>query len=357
MKKAFFLSVACALLCCGAIVGCSHPPIKLNGTQSKVTKVIDGKTVQLQNGLKVELLGIKASEHTKKYLEDQVKKQTVTVITDSQQKRQTVKSLKTKVKAYLKVKGESRDVAGKMLASHVAELSIAALKDSLDSFSALTTKEDINRKEMGDSELLATIKPATFAIVCSDGSSGTGFYINNSGLAITNNHVWDGRDLNAQVVYFGDDGTINITQTRRISRKIFTYNSGKIDFTVFQVQIDPNEVTRYIPLAKNHARDGERVAKVGCAVGRPCNFQTGNLSNYNGGYLTHSCGTNHGDSGGPVVNFKGECIGVNQSIEINPSLSAMTGTIQKAEGVAYAVDATLIREVLDQCNPPIEYGR
>ena len=33
----------------------------------------------------------------------------------------------------------------------------------------------------------------------------------------------------------------------------------------------------------------------------------------------------------------------------------MTGTVQKAEGIAYGVDAVLIRRILDENN--IQYGR
>lgn len=80
------------------------------------------------------------------------------------------------------------------------------------------------------------------------------------------------------------------------------------------------------------------------------------MSNYNEGYFfTHSISSNHGDSGGPVANFYGEVVGINQSIEFNESLTKMSGSLQKAEGIAYAVDAMLIRELLDYNG--IKYGK
>ena len=72
-------------------------------------------------------------------------------------------------------------------------------------------------------------------------------------------------------------------------------------------------------------------------------------------YITHSCGTNNGDSGGPLVNFYAEVVGINQSIQFNEYLSRLTGSAQKADGIAYAVDAVTIRRLLKENN--IEYDK
>lgn len=356
MKKINILTLLYALFCYGAIVGCSHPSVKVNGTQSKVTQIIDGKTVQLQNGLKVELLGIKGSEHTKKYLEEQVKGKVVTVISDSHQKKQTLKSYKTKVKAYIKVKGDSRDVAGKMLAFQIAYLNTVALKDSLDSFSELSQMiTGCPRPEMTTSELATYIKPATFYIETASGKSGTGFFIDKFGKAMTCNHVLDGTE-NAAVCFFGEDGTIDRTTIHPIKRILLSYtNEDKIDFTVFQVDLDNGEEVAYLPMAAKHVNQGDKIAKMGCPLGYPGVFATGDLSTYNAGYFTHSIPTNNGDSGGPVVNMRGEVIGINQSVAINVPLSLRTGSVQMAAGIGWAVDVSLIREVLDTKN--ISYGK
>lgn len=319
--------------------------IKVHGIQSKVVKVIDGNHIELQNGLKVEILGIKPSQHTKKYLEEQVKNEYVSIQRDSKQPEFIV-SYKTKIKAYVKVKGERLCVSGKMLFNKTADLRQSSYKDSLNHFIEYA-KAEIPRPEMSTTELVTYMKPATFQIIHENGT-GTGFFINEDGLALTNNHVLDGTK-NAVICFFGDNGTLDEANTRGINSIPLTNKHEKIDFTVFYVQLRPNEKVRYMPLVSQHVKDGSEVYKLGCPVGKHADFQGGILSNYNEGYFTHSIGTNHGDSGGPIVNKKGEVVGINQSIEFNPVIN------EQAKGIAYGVDALLIRKILDDND--IEYGR
>lgn len=352
--KTNVLKILLALLTI-VISGCqscgSHSDkIKVNGIQSKVQKVINGNTIELKNGLKVELLGIKPSEHTKNYLEKQVKGENVIVIADSKQK-QFIKSYKTKVKAYVKLKGSKYCISGSLLLNKIAELNQTSLKDSLKQF--IRYSQDTIRRPMTLPELREYMRPATFQIRREDGGMGTGFFINDDGLALTNNHVLDG-SKRAVVYFFGEDGHIDETNYRTINSYVLTSEDAKIDFTVFYVQLRNNEKVRYLPLVKQHIREGEQIAKIGCPVGLPCDFNDGLLKTYFEGYFSHGISTNHGDSGGPIANLRGEAVGVNQSIEFNAALSAMTGSVQKAEGIAYAVDAVLIRKVLDEHD--IKYG-
>lgn len=324
--------------------------IKVDGMQSKVQKVLDGNKIELKNGLKVEILGIRPTEDTKNYLEKHVKNENVIIIADSKQK-QFIKSYKTKVKAYVKLKGDKYCISGKLLLNGTAELRQTAVHDSLEHFKAYPNIGG-ERPPMSQTELLTYMKPATFMVYCQNEGLGTGFFINDNGLALTNNHVYDGSQ-NAVICFFGDDGKLDATNYRKINRVLYTVRTGekeRIDFTVFQVQLDNGEKVRYMPLIKQHARDGEKIAKIGCPLGTSlCDFQPGTLSHYNEGYFTHNIPTNHGDSGGPIVNFKGEVIGVNQSIDFNDVIR------EQAKGIAYGVDAVLIRQVLDENN--IQYGR
>ena len=108
-----------------------------------------------------------------------------------------------------------------------------------------------------------------------------------------------------------------------------------------------------MPLVSQHANDGEDVAKIGCPLGENAHYATGTLSNYkydeDGCYLIHTIPTNPGDSGGPVVNFKGEVVGINQSIRINQQFSS------PGQGMAYAVDVVQIAEWLK--SKGIVYGK
>ena len=341
--------IVCLVVLLGIVVflsGCKNNNIKVNGIQSKVVKVVSGNQIELQNGLKVEILGIKPTQHTEKYLKEHVKNEVVTIIRDSKQ-REFIGTYKSKVKAYVKIKGERLCVSGKLLLNKTAELRQTSVKDSLQHFIEYA-KQDIPRPEMTSTELVTYMKPATFQIILDDGSTGTGFFINDNGLALTNNHILDGTK-NAVICFFGDNGALDQANTRYINSFVLTSEHEKVDFTVFYVQLRPNEKVRYMPLVSRHAKDGEEIFKLGCPVGIHADFQGGILSNYNDGYFTHSIGTNHGDSGGPIVNKRGEVVGVNQSIEFNPVIN------EQAKGIAYGVDALLIRKVLDDND--VEYGR
>lgn len=353
------ISIACTIY---TSCGDSWKP---NGKESRVVNVKDGRTVELQNGLEVQLLGVKESELAKVYLQEHVEGKTVVIVRDvkSNTPHETYKKMPKKIKAYLKIKGETLSINGKLLQMDYCKLDLSNCSDSADVFSQYT-KYPHPDKLYKDEELLTKIKPATFQILHENGSLGTGFFINEYGLAVTNNHVLSPENMDAVCIFFGDNGQLDTHNYRNIDRIILTYANTKIDFTVFQVRLDQNEKVPYLPLAKTKQNDGIRVAKLGCPAGVVSNFQTGTLSNYNtltdnmGNeyyYITHSCGTNNGDSGGPVVNFYAEVVGINQSIQFNEYLSRLTGSAQKADGIAYAVDAVTIRRLLKENK--IEYDK
>lgn len=344
MKRNYLSMFMCMLTL--SFFSCSDTQIQVNGMESKAINIVDGNTVELQNGTKVVLLGIKPSSNSQKYLENHVKGRNVRVIADSRQP-QYIKSNLTTVYAYLRVEGERGCVNNKLLLTRQAEINPNQQCDSLRSFSELIKLK--RHPMMTTDQLLTYMKPATFCILTESGGMGTGFFISENGLALTNNHVLDGSE-GAGVFFFGDDGTIDTSQLHYIKRIVKTYNDGgKIDYTIFIVDLDNNTKCQYLPLIEGRANDGEQIAKLGCPVGELGNFQTGILSNYNENYITHSIGANHGDSGGPVVNYRGEVVGINQSIQFNRTIG------EQAKGIAYAVDALYIRQILDNMN--IEYGR
>lgn len=352
MNKKVNKTTLVLLLLLPIIFGCGKggKKIKVNGIKSEVVKILKGNEVELKNGLKVEILGIKPTEITKNWLESQVLGEKVTVIADSKQKK-TISTYKTKVKAYLKEDGEAYCISGKLLRSRTATLRSTAVKDSLEHFTAYV--KDPDRIVMSSSELREFMRPATFLIATEHGM-GTGFFINDDGLALTNNHVLSDQEQGV-VYYFNENGEVDRANSRKTGDVVLTNEDEKIDFTVFYVQLHNKEKVKYLPLVKNHIREGDEIAKMGCPNGLPCDFGMGTISNYFDGYFSHKIATNQGDSGGPIVNKKGEAIGVNQSIEMNESLTLLTGSFQKAEGIAYAVDCVLIRKCLDELN--ITYGQ
>ena len=73
---------------------------KITGTKGEVVSVINGNTLKMQNGLTVELLGVKPSDLGKKYMEEHIKGKNITLIADKQDSRQTYKTASTKEALY-----------------------------------------------------------------------------------------------------------------------------------------------------------------------------------------------------------------------------------------------------------------
>ncbi|MBR1786971.1 MAG: trypsin-like peptidase domain-containing protein [Paludibacteraceae bacterium] len=341
MKRVFILSLSLF-----ALFLFSRAAIQVNGMQSTVRGVLSGNQVELQNGTKVVLLGIKPSENAKKYLEQHVKGKNVKIIADSKQP-QTINSYLTTIYAYIRVEGEKGSVQRKLLLTRQTTPNPNQLCDSTHAFAdACRAKQ---HPLLSYSELRTTMLPATF-LISTEGSIGTGFFINNNGLALTNNHVWDG--AKPAVIYrLTSNGDINTDNYRQISRVITTCKSGNVDYTIFIVQLDNGEKTSYLPLAEQKTTLGEQVAKLGCAMGEAANYNVGVLSKYDDeGFITHSINTNSGDSGSPVCNMRGEVVGIHVASRQNPERNG-----ELARGLSYATDALLIKRVLD--NLGIEYGR
>lgn len=362
------LAGLCVLL---AIVttSCKNDAFKPNGYKSKVVKVVDSRTIELSNGLHVQLLGIKGSDQTMEYLKQHVVGKRVKLVRDkgSNTPKEEYDGVPKKIKAYVRLGNEVMSIQGKMLKEFgtSADLDMGNCKDSVEVFKEYVNKiPDPIPGPMTPEELLAYMKPATFQIITPDGT-GTGFLINELGLALTNNHVLSPSNYgNAVCVFFGEDGTLDRLNHREVEQVYVTSSDSKIDFTIFQLKLRQGEKTPYMPLVKEKQAEGIAVWKLGCPVGEIANFSGGNLSNYNNvqdnagnmySYITHSCPVNNGDSGGPLVNKYGQVVGINQSIQLNKTLSLMTGSIQRAEGIAYAVDALIIRRILEEAQIKYEH--
>ena len=193
------------------------------------------------------------------------------------------------------------------------------------------------------SSVVERVGPAVCLIEVSDGQRGghgSGFAIAPDGLVITNSHVVhhasrivahfpDGRKFSARLI--GEDPTSDVALLR----------------------IDATEVP-FVPLGHSSAL---RVGQIAIAIGNPLGFQATvtagvvsalgrALPSVNGRMIDDVIQTdaalNPGNSGGPLLNSRGEVIGVNTAI------------IPGAQGICFAVAADLVRVVISDL---IRFGR
>ena len=167
---------------------------------------------------------------------------------------------------------------------------------------------------------------------------GSGVIVSTDGYILTNNHVIDG----------ADDIKVDLTDDRTLSAKLVGSDKPS-DLAVLKVT-----ASGLHPLALGNS-DAVQVGDVVLAVGNPLNLGqtvtmgiisakgrstgTGAGSAAYEDFLQTDAPINHGNSGGALVNTRGELVGINSQI-----LSPSDGNI----GIGFAIPANMARHVMDQ---------
>ena len=166
-------------------------------------------------------------------------------------------------------------------------------------------------------------------------SLGSGFVIDPSGLIVTNHHVV--KDADEIVARFSDDRALPAEVVGR---------DPKTDLALLRVKTD-----KPLPALKfgdsSSARVGDWVIAIGNPFGLGGSVTAGIISarqrDINAGpyddFIQTDASINRGNSGGPLVNLKGEVIGVNTAI-----FSPSGGSV----GIGFAVPASLVEPVIEQ---------
>jgi putative serine protease PepD len=170
-------------------------------------------------------------------------------------------------------------------------------------------------------------------------ATGTGFVSDGEGHIITAAHVVDG--ASSITVKFADGTARKATVT------------GKDDATdVAVLKVDPSGLTLHpLKLASSASLDvGTSVAAIGDPFGYARSISTGIVSGVdrtisapNGFTVAHAVQTdaalNPGNSGGPLLNAKGEVVGIVDQI-------ATDGSAEQSSGVGFAVPIDLVKSQL-----------
>ena len=172
--------------------------------------------------------------------------------------------------------------------------------------------------------------------------TGSGVIISSDGYIVTNNHVIDGAtDLEI---------TLN---NRKKYKAILIGTDSKNDISL--LKIDAEEILPYIPFSDS---DNLNIGEWVLAVGNPYNLTStvtaGIVSakgrDLQGNYSTDSfiqtdAAVNPGNSGGALVNSRGELVGINTAI------STKTGSYI---GYSFAVPSNIAKKIIDDI---LEFGK
>ena len=341
----------------------------INDEVGEVRSVVNGNTIELKNGLKVQLLGVESSTKSKDFLSKNLVGQQVRLLADgSNQKPYYTNAEKETVSAYVHTVGASTfsNVNGYMIHEKQAGFLNAYCNDSAKIFAEYAkggspspvpgvTSGSNSYSLLSEIELGKKMTEATFLIVgnTSEGQSiGTGFFINKNGLALTNYHVLAHR---ANYTIFVSDEEGHITQDRdRSIARLITANKS-LDYAIFMVSLDNGEEVPYLDLAKERPERGTRVG----VVGNPATdsgvflatFTTGQISalRENSGEIQFNASITNGKSGGPVCDYYGRVVGIAKSVAVKDGQ-------QNAANLNFGVDIQLVRKELDELKDVKTYG-
>lgn len=159
-------------------------------------------------------------------------------------------------------------------------------------------------KKLDGREVFDKYSTAVFMIFTSDGMNGyqgSGFFIDNEGLAVSNYHVFKGTGIGMeQIKLLGSDIAHNVTE--------IIAKDEEEDFILFRVDC---ENTNYLPIASSKPQIGEKVFAIGSPRGLENTFSSGEVSQWRAKNLMQiNALIDHGSSGGALINEYGEVVGI-----------------------------------------------
>ena len=187
-------------------------------------------------------------------------------------------------------------------------------------------------------DIFEKYSPAT-AVINTECAGGTGFFISDKGYLITNHHV----------VYTGNhpDSIITITTGDKRIRTNAKLIDADQKADVALLYVEGLESNPYIPLVKDYSevRAGSDVVIIGNGLSFGLAPVSGiikfphksELDND----LVYTAMTNSGDSGSPIINRHGECVGIHKAREDERGRAS-------ARGIAYGTPADVIFKLLEK---------
>lgn len=161
-----------------------------------------------------------------------------------------------------------------------------------------------SNKKLEGREVFDKYSTAVFMVFTSDGMNGyqgSGFFIDNEGLAVSNYHVFKGTGIGMEKIkLLGSDVAHNITE--------IIAKDEEEDFILFRVDC---ENTNYLPIASSKPQIGEKVFAIGSPRGLENTFSSGEVSQWRAKNLMQiNALIDHGSSGGALINEYGEAVGI-----------------------------------------------
>lgn len=185
---------------------------------------------------------------------------------------------------------------------------------------------------MSGSQIFEKYNSAVFMVYTSDGLNdyqGSGFFISEKGLAVSNYHVFQGTGIGYEQIKLSDG---SICKLKRVIAK-----SEDDDFFIFEIETNGRRFN-YIPISERVPKVGEKAYAIGSPRGLENTFSSGEISQFRGDdnqLIQISVPIDHGSSGGALINSYGEVIGITSA-----------GLDDSGANLNFAVNISVIKKCL-----------
>lgn len=314
-----------SLLMVISVIGISCGSTPFDRKYHKVTRIVDGNTIEVRPGIYIQLIGVENTNSSMSYLKDKVLGHRIKIKYDRSNSRVKARRGST-LYAYV-VTDKRVSVNGSILQKRLSNINTNKLSDSLEIFQLYAngkfvktppktrtkkTKKNTPTEKRSDPtlvELVEDIESAVFLIHSVDDDEnpiglGTGFFIDDRGIGISNHHVFEGGSNHFIQTL---DGTIyEVTD-------IYSVNAEH-DYIIFQVDNSKGLFTS-LDIKYGDQKKGEPIFVLGNPKGLESTLTTGIISSIRSEILANDfiqfdAAVSPGSSGSPLCNMKGEAIGV-----------------------------------------------
>ncbi len=305
--------------------GCSPTPF--DRKFHIVKRVVNGNTLEVSPQIYLKLIGIQDTRDSKLYLEEQLLGKRIRIRYDSHEKRDKIRPGHT---LYVYAVSDKRiSINAEILKSKFSTLNPQKLVDSLTVFKSYSTNEDFFYASVGKenfrsgssqeantdffansiTELVKKVEPSVFLILTADEdgnplSQGSGFFIGQNGIGVSNLHVFEGgKDFFVKTF---DRNFYKVTgiyaENKEYDYIIFQVENNKIDFPYLKIGIEKQEKGVDIFVLGN-PQGLESTLTKGIVSSLRSEFSTDD-------YIQFDAAVSQGSSGSPLCNMRGEAIGV-----------------------------------------------
>lgn len=192
-------------------------------------------------------------------------------------------------------------------------------------------------------QVYARANPAV-VMIRGNGGWGSGFIVSQNGYVVTNAHVVKNQPT-VMTLLMADGKT-------EMPADVVGFASGGIDLAILKI----NRSQKFPMLKLANAKSisvGDSVFAIGTPLseGNQNTFTSGMVSAFrpNMGMIQHNAAINSGNSGGPLLNDRGEVVGVNTAGATSRVLDAEGNQVAVGTGnvgVNYAITVDLLRQFL-----------